>query len=108
MPGQNRHHRRLDHHKWPRQQLSGGGIYNDHGTLTVSNCTVNGNSATLGDGGGIYNDGTRRGPASLTINNSTISGNSATGTYGAGGSGGGIANDAVIGITTATRQRRDA
>src|SRR6266542_4329682 len=33
----------------------GGGIYNDHSTLTVSSCTLSGNSA-LNDGGGIYND----------------------------------------------------
>lgn len=32
------------------------GIYNDHATLTVSNCTVSGNSAIIA-GGGIVNDG---------------------------------------------------
>jgi hypothetical protein len=53
----------------------GGGIDN-FGTLTVSNCTLSGNSATDHDGGGIYNDGT------LTVSNSTLSGNSAT--YGGG------------------------
>jgi hypothetical protein len=47
---------------------TGGGIYNDS-TLTVSNCTLVGNSARYG--GGIYNYGT------LTVNNSTLAGNSA-------------------------------
>src|SRR5207249_7646716 len=58
----------------------GGGIYNDHATLTVSNCIVSGNTATnFGYGGGIYTD-----PSSapdiwtLTVVGSTISGNSAT------------------------------
>jgi hypothetical protein len=52
----------------------GAGIFNDDATLTVSNCTVSGNSA--GFGGGIFNDG-ESGSATLTVNNSTISGNSA-------------------------------
>ena len=72
----------------------GGGIYNDHSTLTVSNCTIGGNSAQAG--GGINNDGTF-GAATLTINNSTLSGNS-TGASG----GGGIFNDGAFGSTTLT------
>jgi len=64
----------------------GGGIYNDHSTLTLSNCTVSGNSATFG-AGGIYSDG-HAGSAILESSNSTFSGNSASG-----GSGGGIFND---------------
>jgi hypothetical protein len=56
----------------------GGGIYNT-GTLTASNCTLSGNSAAGGQGGGIYNTGT------LTVSNCTLSGNSAD-------TGGGIAN----------------
>jgi hypothetical protein len=51
------------------------GIYNNGGTVSVSNCTVSGNSA-----GGISTFGT------LTISNSTISGNSDSSL------GGGIAN----------------
>ena len=47
---------------------SGGGIYND-GTLTITDCTLSGNSAEVG--GGISNSGT------LTVTSSTISGNSA-------------------------------
>ena len=64
---------------------SGGGIYNDHATLTVGNCTLTGNSATWG--GGIYNFGENNGSAALTVSNSIVSGNSS------GNSGGGIYND---------------
>ena len=56
----------------------GGGIFNDSGTLTVSNCTVSGNSAF--NGGGI----TSTGGAMLSVIASTINGNSAA------NSGGGI------------------
>jgi hypothetical protein len=57
----------------------GGGIYNDHATLTVSSCAIshnhNGGPIT---GGGIYNDGSGESGvgALLTIVNSTLSGNS--------------------------------
>ena len=55
---------------------SGGGIYIDKGTLTVTNSTISGNSAD--QGGGIYmNNGT------LSVTNSIISGNSAP--FGGGG-----------------------
>jgi CSLREA domain-containing protein len=60
---------------------AGGGIYN-LGLLTITNSTLSGNSAAL-DGGGIYNDSN-----TLTITNSTFSGNSAA--QDGGGSGGGI------------------
>ena len=70
----------------------GGGIFNDHATLTVNNCTVSGNSAF--DAGGIYNDGTNGGSATLTVNNCTLSGNSATA---ADNGGGGIFNDGTGG-----------
>jgi hypothetical protein len=55
---------------------SGGGIYNEHAALTLSNCTVSGNSASH-FGGGIFSYGSLR-SATLTLNNSTISGNSAS------------------------------
>jgi predicted outer membrane repeat protein len=58
---------------------AGGGILNN-GTLSVSGCTVSGNSAN--GGGGIFNAGT------MTIQNSTLSGNSA-----GFGFGGGIYNE---------------
>ena len=51
----------------------GGGILND-GTLTVSNCTISGNSGTgsvNNEGGGITNFGT------MTVSGSTFSGNTA-------------------------------
>jgi hypothetical protein len=48
---------------------SGGGIYN-WGTVTLSNCTIAGNSA--GNGGGVEN----RVGATMTMTNCTISGNS--------------------------------
>jgi len=69
----------------PAPYRQGGGIYNDHGTLTLSNCTISGNLADQGSGGGIYNDA-NAGSATLTITNCTISGNSAW-------PGGGIFND---------------
>jgi hypothetical protein len=56
---------------------AGGGILNS-GTLSVSGCTLSGNSA--GEGGGIFNFGT------ATVQSSTLSGNSAS------VNGGGIAN----------------
>jgi hypothetical protein len=54
--------------------LLGGGIFNA-GTLTATNCTVSGNVA---GGGGIYNHG------ELTLNQCTISGDSAIGGLGGG------------------------
>jgi len=60
--------------------VTGSGILNQNGTLTVTNTTFAGNSAgNFNVGGGIYNDGT------LTVTNSIFSGNSAS-------SGGGIYN----------------
>lgn len=61
----------------PGPEYRGGGIYNDHATLTLKNCTITGNVADQGVGGGIYND-----QATLTVSNCTISGNSSF--YGAG------------------------
>src|ERR1043166_7724661 len=65
---------------------NGGGIYNDHAMLTLSNCVVIGNSAPSPYfGGGIHNDGTNIAHATMQINNSLITNNS----------GGGIYNDAI-------------
>src|SRR6266550_1947140 len=73
----------------------GGGILNDHSTLTVSNCTINGNQVYAGGGGGIYNDG-EAGSASLEINNSSVIYN------GSNDRGGGIYNNGVSGSATLT------
>jgi parallel beta-helix repeat protein len=53
----------------------GGGIYNEKSMLTITNCTLSGNSADYG--GGIYNDG-HDFDWTTTITNCTLSGNSAT------------------------------
>jgi len=76
----------------------GGGIYNDHATLVVDNCTVAGNHADWG--GGIHNDGSNN-SATLTVTNSTFSGNSAGGPYSVGGAGG-ISNNGFDGNATLT------
>ena len=68
----------------------GGGIYNG-GTLTVTDSTLSGNSATFFGGGGIYNGGT------LTVTDSTLSGNSVTFF-----DGGGIYNSGILTVTNST------
>jgi hypothetical protein len=78
----------------------GGGIYNDHATLTVISSTLSGNSASFG-GGGIFNSGRNSGSATLTVVNSTLSGNLGGGTSG-GGSGGGINNSGFLGSAALT------
>jgi hypothetical protein len=78
----------------PPPNYFGGGIYNDHARVTLNNCTISGNIADQGVGGGIYNDG-RGGSATMTITNTTISGNSAW-------PGGGICNDGTMTITNST------
>jgi hypothetical protein len=75
-------------------QQWGGGIFNDGSQngaawLTISNSTLNGNSAATG--GGIFNDGEQQGDTHLQISNSTVSENTAT--YG-----GGIASDGSYGF----------
>jgi hypothetical protein len=67
----------------------GGGILNE-GTLEVTNSTISGNSVT-GAGGGIFNMA-----GTVTVTNSTISGNSAT------GGGGGVLNDDAATIVNTT------
>ncbi|MDG2991576.1 filamentous hemagglutinin N-terminal domain-containing protein [Candidatus Synechococcus calcipolaris G9] len=71
--------------------FTGGGILNN-GTLTVTNSTISGNTATAG--GGIINTGM------LTVTNTTISGNTATNTNSGGG---GIANNnGTVNVTNST------
>jgi CSLREA domain-containing protein len=55
---------------------SGGGIYNNAGTVNVTNSTISGNDASS-EGGGLKND-----TGSMTVTNSTVSGNTAN--FGAG------------------------
>ena len=71
--------------------FGGGGIYNDSAALTVTNCTLSGNSTYSGGGGGIYNDA-----GTLTVTNCMLSGNSAY------EHGGGISNHADDGAATLT------
>ena len=82
---------------------------NDHGTMTITGCTISNNSATLYDyhadceGGVILNDS-----GSLIITNSTISGNSCFAfspepPFGPGvASGGGISNRGDLQIRSST------
>jgi hypothetical protein len=69
----------------------GGGVLNDHATLTIDSCIVSGNFAPDSQGAGLYNDGSGS-TAQLTILNTTISGNQALSTVTL-TAGGGIAND---------------
>ncbi len=70
----------------------GSGISNSGATLTISNCTISGNSAPSGSGGGIdnFNFGT------LTVINSTVRGNSAS------SNGGGIRNGRNLTVIDST------
>ena len=79
----------------------GGGIYNDQATLTLSNCTITGNSANYG--GGIYGYFSM-----LTLNNCTIAGNSAT--YGGGISnyGGSVWGHASLSVRSSTISHNSA
>lgn len=65
---------------------SGGGIYNDRSTLSVKDCTIEGNFSP-DVGGGIFNGGSE-GSATLTIVDSRVGGNHAD------SAGGGISNAA--------------
>ena len=57
----------------------GGVIYNLQGNLTLTNCTISGNTATVsGSGGAIYNNA-----GTLAMTNCTVSGNTAN-SYGGG------------------------
>jgi hypothetical protein len=68
----------------------GGGLANHFGTMTISNSTFATNSAT-GEGGGLMNFP----PGTMTISNSTFATNSA-------GHGGGLENDGTMTISNST------
>jgi hypothetical protein len=74
-------------HKTTGPWTVGGGIWNE-GTLSLTNCTVSGNTTDI-NGGGIYND------ATLTLANSTVSENIAE-------NGGGIHNNGTLALTNST------
>jgi len=69
---------------------SGGGVYNNHGTLTVAGCVLKNNSAT--NGGALTNNGSLSVNATLALSDSAITNNTATsgggGLFNNGGSGG--------------------
>jgi CSLREA domain-containing protein len=70
----------------------GGGLYAHNGaSVSLSNCTISGNTAAQGGGGLVAYTGT-----SVSLSNSTVSGNSAD------GGGGLVAFDAVLDLTNST------
>lgn len=73
-------------------QGNGGGIRNA-GTLSLIRTVVSGNTATGGDGGGIYSNGQG---SSLKVARSTVSGNTAS------SAGGGIAAGVLIAVNDST------
>jgi hypothetical protein len=67
---------------------NGGGLYNDGGNVTMTNCTISGNTAA--QGGGIENES-----GTLNMTNCTVSGNTAA-------QGGGIRNIGELTMTSCT------
>ena len=75
----------------------GGGINNNGtGTLTVTNSTVSGNTATNNSGGGIFSNG------NLTINNTSVSGNTAANSPGFNGGGGIFISNGTVTLINST------
>jgi hypothetical protein len=54
------------------RSFSGGGMYNNNSSPTVTNCTFSGNMTISANGGGMYNNN-----SSPTVTNCTFTGNSA-------------------------------
>ncbi len=69
----------------------GGGVLNDHATVTLTNCTLNDNFADI-TGGALYSDGSK-GSANAVINGSNLTANFAFG-------GGAIYNNGDSGAAT--------
>ncbi len=80
----------------------GGGVYNDHATLTLGNCRIN-NNAAFRDGGGVHNAGA----ATMTLNDCVITGN-ATGNDGGGVCNNGTGGAAIMGINNSTVSNNSA
>jgi hypothetical protein len=79
---------------------SGGGVFNDQATLTLSYCAVEGNYSGGSGGGGIYNLGPG---ATLTVLSSTVNGNLNSGVdFGSGGAGAGINSNGTLTITNSS------
>jgi hypothetical protein len=79
--------------------ILGSGVSNSGSTLTLTNCTVTGNSRTNGEGGGVLNAF----GASLTMTDCTISDNHVPGGQPrAGGIGGGLGNVGQATLTNCT------
>jgi predicted outer membrane repeat protein len=83
---------------------NGGGILNDNSTLTIADCTVNGNAivsaSSNNSGGGIYNSGTMTLNQVIVNNNNAVWGGDPTGVP----SGGGISNTGTMIIIAGTVQ----
>ncbi len=83
---------------------NGGGILNDNSTLTIADCTVNGNAIVSASsnhsGGGIYNSGTMTLNQVIVNNNNAVWGGDPTGVP----SGGGISNTGTMIIIAGTIQ----
>ena len=73
----------------------GGGIYNGNGTLTLTNCSIVGNTAYQYGGGGLFCIGN----SSLILTNCLVSENYCYGSYGGGGI---YNNDGTVTITNTT------
>ena len=88
---------------------SGGGILNDRGTLSLTDCTIRNNkTGTDGDGGGIYNNG-QNASVRLTIQRCTFHQN-ITGNVNAGGAiyNNGFNGDARLSISNSTFSANEA
>jgi CSLREA domain-containing protein len=80
---------------------NGGGVFNDFGTVTITNSTLSANSVSSttdpGSGGAIFNKG-----GTLTLTNSTLYGNSAIGPDGTDSGGGILSNVGNVTLTNTT------
>ena len=85
---------------------SGGAILNA-ASLTLTDCTLIGNSSVV-HGGAILNNGSSSGNATLTLNNCTLTGNSATASGGAIFNLGAASGHATLSMTNCTLNQNSA